>query len=106
MSFGMVVSQSQVTLEIFVSCKLVPSDTGNLRRSRPGGESVANRSQSITCQSEVGRNVSWRSGRGRGFGAPVYADRLTNGVRGSRLYNDWRSLVRKLHSLPGIREIS
>ena len=55
MPFGTVVNRSQVTLEIFTSCKLLPSDTGNSRRSRPGRRSVANRSQSITCQLEVGR---------------------------------------------------
>ena len=55
MSFSTVVSRSQVTLEIFISRELVPSDTGNSRRSRPGRRSVANRSESITGQSEVGR---------------------------------------------------
>ena len=35
--------------------KLLPNDTGNSGRSRPGRMSVANRSQSITGQSEVGR---------------------------------------------------
>ena len=55
MSFGTVVSRSQITLEIFISCKLLPSDTVNSRRSRPGRRSVTNRSQSIIGQSEVGR---------------------------------------------------
>ena len=55
MSFGTIVNRSQVTLEIFISCKLLPSQTGNARRSRPGRGSVANRSQCITGQSEVGR---------------------------------------------------
>ena len=36
MSFGTVVSRSQITLEIFISCKLLPSDTVNSRRSHPG----------------------------------------------------------------------
>ena len=54
MSFDTVVSRSQFTPEFFISCKLLPSDTGNSRRSRPGRRSVANRSQSITGQSEVG----------------------------------------------------
>ena len=55
MLFRMVVNWSQVTLEIFISYKLLPSDTGNSRRLRPGCRSVANRSLSITGQSEVGR---------------------------------------------------
>ena len=42
---------SYVILEIFISCKLLPSQTGNSRRSRPGGGSVVNRSQSIIGQS-------------------------------------------------------
>ena len=54
MSFGRVVNQSQVTLKIFVSCKLLPSDTGNSRWLRPGRRSVANGSQNITGQSEFG----------------------------------------------------
>ena len=55
MPFSTVVSRSQVTLEIFISRKLVLNDTGNSRRSRPGRRSVANRSESIIGQSEVGR---------------------------------------------------
>ena len=55
MSFETIVNRSQVTLEISISCKLLPSQTGNLRRSRPSRGSVGNRSQSITGQSEVGR---------------------------------------------------
>ena len=55
MSFGTVVNRSQVTLKIFISCKLLPSQTGNSRRARPGRGSAANRSQNITGQSEVGR---------------------------------------------------
>ena len=57
MSFATVVSRSQVTLVFcfFISCKILPSDTGNSRRSRSGRRSVANRSQSITGQSGVGR---------------------------------------------------
>ena len=55
MSFDTIVNQSQVTLEIFISCKLLPSQTGKSRGSRPGRGSVANRSQSITGQSGVGR---------------------------------------------------
>ena len=77
MSFGTIINRSQVTLEI--PCKLLPSQTGNSRRSHPGRGSVANRSQSITDQSD-----GWRSGRGCDSGARVYADRLTNGVRRSR----------------------
>ena len=46
---------TSVTPEIFMSCKLLPSDKGNSRRSRPCRRSVANRSQNITGQSEVGR---------------------------------------------------
>ena len=70
MSFGTVVNRSQVTLEIFISCKLLPSDTGSSRRSRLGRRSVANRSQSITGQWEVDgvSSVSLRSGRGRSSG--------------------------------------
>ena len=83
MSFGTVVSLSQVTLDIFNSCKLLPNHTDNSRRSCPSRRSVANRSQSITGQSEVA-SVSRRPGRGCGSGARVYADRLTNGVRGSQ----------------------
>ena len=49
------INRSQVTLDILISCKLLPSDTGNLRRSRQGRMSVVNRSQSITGHSEVGR---------------------------------------------------
>ena len=41
MSFGTVVNWSQVTLEMFMSCKIL-RDTGNLRRSRPGRRSLAN----------------------------------------------------------------
>ena len=55
MSFGTVVNMLQVTLEIFISCKLLPSDTGNSGRSLPGRRSVANLSQSITGQSEFVR---------------------------------------------------
>ena len=55
LSFGTIVNRSQVTLEIFISWKLLLSQTGNFRRSRPGRGSVANRPQSITGQSEVGR---------------------------------------------------
>ena len=84
MSFGTIVSRSQVTLEIFISCKLLPSQTSNSRRSRPGRGSVAYRSQSITGQSEVA-SVSRRSGRGCDSGARVYADRLTNGCEGREL---------------------
>ena len=51
-SLGCLVCRSahmlQVTLEIFISCKLLPSDTGNSGRSLPGRRSVANLSQSIT----------------------------------------------------------
>ena len=56
MSFGTIVNQSQVTLKIFISGKLLQNQTGNLRRSRPGRGSIAtsNRLQSITGQSEVG----------------------------------------------------
>ena len=54
MLFDTVVNRSQVALEIFISCKLLPSQTGNSRRSRPGRGSVANRSHGITGQSEVG----------------------------------------------------
>ena len=55
MSLGTVVNRSQVTLEIFISCSLLPSDTCNTRRSRPGHRSVVNWSHSITDQLEVGR---------------------------------------------------
>ena len=55
MSFCMVINWSKVTLEIFISCKLLPRDTCNSRRSRPSGRLVAYRSQSITGQSEVSR---------------------------------------------------
>ena len=44
-----------VALENFSSCKLLRSHTGNSGQLRPGRRSVANRSQSITGQSEVGR---------------------------------------------------
>ena len=47
--------RKSVTLEIFISCKLLPSQTVNSRRSRPGRGSAVNRSQNITGQSEVGR---------------------------------------------------
>ena len=56
MSFATIVNRSQITLEIFISCKPLPSQTGNSRRSRPGRGSVANRSQSTTGQLQVGRN--------------------------------------------------
>ena len=77
MSFGTIVNRSQVTLEILISCKSLTSPTGNSRRSRPGCGSVVNRSQSF-------QSVSRRSDRGCDSRARVYADRLTNGVRGSR----------------------
>ena len=54
MSFGTVVNRSQVTLDFFISCKLLPSHTGNSMRSGPGRRSVANRSQNINGQSGVG----------------------------------------------------
>ena len=80
----MVVNQSPVTLEMFISCKLLPSHTCNSRRLRPGRRSVANRLQSITGQSEMGckyitavRSWLWFWGR-------VYAARLTNGIQGSQ----------------------
>ena len=63
MSFGTIVNRSQVPLEIFISCKLLPSQTGNLKRWRPGLGSVANQSQSITGQSEVGRKCITAIGR-------------------------------------------
>ena len=56
MWFGTVVNRSQVTLEIFVSCKVLPNHTGNSRRSHPGRMSVAYRSQSIIGHSGVGCN--------------------------------------------------
>ena len=40
---------------LVISCKLLQSHTGNSRRSRPDRTSVADQSQSITCQLEVGR---------------------------------------------------
>ena len=54
-SFGTIVNRSQVSIEIFISCKLLPSQTGNSRRSRPSLGSVADLSQNITGQSEFGR---------------------------------------------------
>ena len=53
MSFGTVVSRSLVTLEVVISCKLVPSDTGNSRRSRPGRRSVAKHHRSVGDRSHV-----------------------------------------------------
>ena len=55
MLFSTVISWSQVTLEIFISYKLLPSDAVNWRPSCPGRRLVAHQSQSITGQSEVGR---------------------------------------------------
>ena len=84
MWFGTVINRSQVTLEIFVSCKVLPNHTGNSRRSHPGCMSVAYRSQSIIGHRGSVVTVSRRSGCGCGSGAWVYADKLTNGSRGSR----------------------
>ena len=56
MSLGTVVNRSQVTLEIFISCNLLPIDTSNSMRSRTGRRSVADRSHGITGQSGVGRH--------------------------------------------------
>ena len=47
------------------------------------GRSLINRKVSQVSRRSVA-SVSWRSGRGCDSGARVYADRLTNGVRGSR----------------------
>ena len=84
MSFGTVVNRSQVTLEIFISCKLLLSQTGNSRQSRPGRGLVANQLQSIPSQSVVDRKCIMAAGRGSDSGAWVYVNRLTNGVWGSR----------------------
>ena len=84
MSFSTIVNRSQVTLETLISCKLLLSQTGNSRRSRPGRGLVANRSQSIPSQSVVDPKCIMAAGRGSDSGAWVYADRLTNGVWGSR----------------------
>ena len=72
------------SLFFFISITPLLSDTGNSRRSRHSRRSVSNRSQSITSQSKVDRKCITASGRGRGSGARVYADRLTNGLRGLR----------------------
>ena len=53
MSFDPVVKRSQVTLEIFVSCELLPSHTGNSRRSRPGRRSVVKHPRSVGGWSQV-----------------------------------------------------
>ena len=42
MSFGTILNRSQVTLEFFISCKLLPSQTGNSKRLRPCRGSVTN----------------------------------------------------------------
>ena len=68
----------------FILCKLLPSHTGNSRWSRTGRRSVANQSQSIRGQSEVGRKCISAIGPWLWFWGPIYADSLTNGVRGSR----------------------
>ena len=77
MSFGTVISRSQVTLEIFLShanfCRVT-------QLTRDGRAQVVGRSLIGPKASQVSRrsvaSVSRRSGRGLGSGARVYADRL------------------------------
>ena len=52
-------------------------------RAQVAGWSLIDRKASHVSRKSVA-SVSRRSGRGRGSGVRVYADRLTNGVRGSR----------------------
>ena len=58
--------------------------------TRAGRAQVVGRSLSGRKSSQVSRrsvaSVSQRSGRGRGSGTRVYADRLTKGVLGSRAH--------------------
>ena len=85
MSFGAVVNRSLVTFEIFVSCKLCRV-TQVIRGSHAQvvGRSLLGRKTSHVSRRSVA-SESMQSGRGCGLGARVYADRLTNGVRGSRV---------------------
>ena len=53
MSLSTVVNRSQVTLEIFISCNRLPSDTSNSMRSHPGRRSVANHHRSVGGRSQV-----------------------------------------------------
>ena len=68
-------NRSQVTLEIFIWGKLLPSHTGNSRWSCPDSRSVANRSQASQVSRWSVASVSRRSDHGCGSGARVYADR-------------------------------
>ena len=75
---------SQVTFEVFISCTfcreiLVTRDG----RARVIGRSLIGRKASQLSRRSVA-SASRQSGCGRGSGARIYADRLTNGVRGSR----------------------
>ena len=82
---GTVVNWSQVTLEIFTShanfCQVTQVTRGG--RAQVVGRSLIGRKKSQVSRGLV-ESVSRSSSRGRGSRARVYADRLTNGVRGSR----------------------
>ena len=84
MSFGTIVNWSQVAVEIFISCKLLSSLTGNSRRLRPGhGWSLIRRKASDISRRSFASVSQW-SGHECDSGAWVYADKLTNGMQGSR----------------------
>ena len=84
MSFGTVVSRSQVTFEIFISCKLcrVTQVTRGDRVQVVGRSLIGRKVSQVSWRSVA--SVSRRSGRGRVSGTRVYADKLTNVMWGSR----------------------
>ena len=84
MSFGTIVNRSQVTLEIFISCKLLSNQTGNSRRLRPGRSLFGCNASQVSRRSAT--SVSRRLDCGCDSGASVYANKLTNGMRGSRAH--------------------
>ena len=62
------------------SCRVTQVTRGG--RAQVVGQSLIGRKASQVCQRSVA-SVSRQPGRGRGSGTRNYADRLTNGVRGS-----------------------
>ena len=80
MSFGTVVNRSKF-LSHANFCRVTQVIRGG--RTQVIGRSLIGRKASQVSRGSVA-SVSRRSGRGRSSGARVYADRLTNGVRGSR----------------------
>ena len=62
-------------------CRVTPVIRGG--RAQVVGQSLIGRKASQVSRRSFA-SVSWRSGRGYGSGDRVYADRRTNGVRGSR----------------------